>query len=90
MDRTAAFAKIPSKYHPLADGLAAVGFDWVQIVLLILKVIEEILKRPKTAAPTGHCDEHLKGHLQGTCDAACKTLCSAIAACEAAGCCCHD
>ncbi len=86
MDRTTALTKIPTKWHATADAMAAEGLDWVSIILFIVKVVEQLLNRPKAAAPS-HCDEHLKRHLCATREAACVTLCESIAACEAAGCC---
>ena len=90
MDRTTVLAKIPTKLHASADALAAAGFDWSLILILIQKILEALLNMPKTAKappPGGSCDPHLANHLCCACDSACATLCACIAACEAAGCC---
>ena len=86
MDRNAVLSQIPVKHHATADALAASGFDWSLVLVLIQKILEALLSRPKAAA-SSHCDEHVKEHLRDTCDSACATLCQAVAACEAAGCC---
>jgi hypothetical protein len=98
MQKEAALKAIRPEYHAAADGLAAAGFSWELIILILrrlapilLDMLEEqtALKAALARAAEGRkheeCSDELCHALHDAMYAACETCCAVACACEEAG-----